>query len=291
MAGGLFSLAKLFGMTIRESATDGSDFTNPDADYRRLFLGEDGALHLKDSAGAVTDIVAAGGAPSTAPYITTAIDAGLSAEVVIPGLAGSPDIRVAATDDDEFDSTDTSDPMAGWTTLGSPTSHNTNSTAKSHYYVSKTATAGPATHGIYKAKSPTFTVTAKLADMTLNGNDNCAGIFVGEASPGKMLIAGVYYNSGVSTKRQILGQIWTNPTTYSSTVATIDGPHEPPIYLRAVVTASTNISTYYSVNGFVWRTIASATNPSFTVGSAGLYMLQNNASYDMEALFDWVRFA
>jgi hypothetical protein len=53
---GLFSGAKLFGMTIRESATDGSDFTNPDADYRRLFLGEDGQLHVKDSAGAVTDI-------------------------------------------------------------------------------------------------------------------------------------------------------------------------------------------------------------------------------------------
>jgi hypothetical protein len=56
MAGGVFSLAKLFGMTIRESATDGSDFTNPDADYRRLFLGEDGQLHVKDSAGTVTDI-------------------------------------------------------------------------------------------------------------------------------------------------------------------------------------------------------------------------------------------
>ena len=53
---GLFSIAKLFGMTIRESATDGSDFTNPDADYRRLFLGEDGQLHVKDSAGAVTSL-------------------------------------------------------------------------------------------------------------------------------------------------------------------------------------------------------------------------------------------
>jgi hypothetical protein len=52
---GLFSTAKLFGMTIRESADDGSDFTNPDADYRRLFLGEDGLLHVKDSAGAVTN--------------------------------------------------------------------------------------------------------------------------------------------------------------------------------------------------------------------------------------------
>jgi hypothetical protein len=56
MAGGVFSEAQLFGMTIRESATDGSDFTNPGVDYRRLFLGEDGLLHLKDSAGTVTDI-------------------------------------------------------------------------------------------------------------------------------------------------------------------------------------------------------------------------------------------
>lgn len=62
---GLFSLAKLFGMTIRESANDGSDFTNPDADYRRLFLGEDGQLHVKDSAGTVTDIGASSGAVAT----------------------------------------------------------------------------------------------------------------------------------------------------------------------------------------------------------------------------------
>jgi hypothetical protein len=59
---GLFSSAKLFAMTIRESATDGSDFTNPDADYRRLFLGEDGAMHLKDSSGNVTDVASGVGA-------------------------------------------------------------------------------------------------------------------------------------------------------------------------------------------------------------------------------------
>jgi hypothetical protein len=46
--------ALTYGLTIRESATDGSDFTNPATDYRRLFLGEDGQLHAKDSAGTVT---------------------------------------------------------------------------------------------------------------------------------------------------------------------------------------------------------------------------------------------
>ena len=62
---GKFSLTNLFGITIRESANDGSDFTNPDADYRRLFLGEDGQLHVKDSAGTVTDIGASSGAIAT----------------------------------------------------------------------------------------------------------------------------------------------------------------------------------------------------------------------------------
>lgn len=54
---GKFSTTNLFGMTIRESANDGSDFTNPDVDYRRLFLGEDAALHLRDSAGAVSGVL------------------------------------------------------------------------------------------------------------------------------------------------------------------------------------------------------------------------------------------
>ena len=42
------------GIVIRESANDGSDFSSPSADYRRLYLGEDGVLHVKDSSGFVT---------------------------------------------------------------------------------------------------------------------------------------------------------------------------------------------------------------------------------------------
>jgi hypothetical protein len=55
----------IYGLTVRESATDGSDFSNAPADYRRLFLGEDGQLHVKDSAGAVPDIGSGSGIPPT----------------------------------------------------------------------------------------------------------------------------------------------------------------------------------------------------------------------------------
>lgn len=60
MAGGVISGAQIFGLTIRESADDGSDFTNPGADYRRFFLGEDGTLKLKDSSGTVTSLGGSG---------------------------------------------------------------------------------------------------------------------------------------------------------------------------------------------------------------------------------------
>ena len=45
-------------LRLEEILSDGSTLTNPAADSRRLFLGEDGYLHLRDSAGAITDPMA-----------------------------------------------------------------------------------------------------------------------------------------------------------------------------------------------------------------------------------------
>jgi hypothetical protein len=53
----------IYGIHLRESANDGSDFSNAASDYRVLYLGEDGQLHVKDSAGSIADI---GGASSGA---------------------------------------------------------------------------------------------------------------------------------------------------------------------------------------------------------------------------------
>lgn len=67
-------------LTLEEIASDGSTLTNPAADHRKLFIGEDGLFHLKDSAGAVTTLSYAGptwttgtsmpGSPSTNDRIT-----------------------------------------------------------------------------------------------------------------------------------------------------------------------------------------------------------------------------
>lgn len=90
MAGGVFSSALLNGMTIRESANDGSDFTNPAADYRRLFLGEDGLLHVKDSSGTVTDPFSSGsGIPATIVDAKGDIIAATAADTVARLAAGA----------------------------------------------------------------------------------------------------------------------------------------------------------------------------------------------------------
>lgn len=55
----------IYGLHIRESANDGSDFSNGATDYRVLFLGEDGLLHVKDSSGTVTNPFTGAGAVAT----------------------------------------------------------------------------------------------------------------------------------------------------------------------------------------------------------------------------------
>lgn len=66
----------VYGIHLRESANDGSDFSNGATDYRVLFLGEDGKLHVKDSAGTVTDPFTAGTDPTWTTWTPTVTQSG-----------------------------------------------------------------------------------------------------------------------------------------------------------------------------------------------------------------------
>lgn len=215
---------------------------------------------------------------------------GGSTSIIIPGLSASSDIRVAGTNDDEFDTTDTSDPMTGWTTLGTPASHDINSTALSHYYVKKATASAVNWVGIYKANpSMPFTVTTKIAALNGRVAFNSAMLMVGEATPGKMLAIGLRYQALANERVEL--DSWTTPTGTGTTLQT--GPNiwpAPPTYVRFVVTSSTNISTYVSADGLLWSGMDLARNPSFTVGSVGLMVEAEGGTTDVEGLFDWIRF-
>lgn len=96
---------------LEERLSDGSDTGNPATDHRALFLGEDGALHLRDSSGTITAIGGGGGggvtvadeggALSTAGTTLNFVGAGVTASgtgatktITIPGGSGGASVPV-----------------------------------------------------------------------------------------------------------------------------------------------------------------------------------------------------
>jgi len=205
---------------------------------------------------------------------------------IIPGLQASLDIQVAGTNDDEFDTTDTSDPLTGWTTIQTPTAHDINSTKKSNYYLKRTSSgASIYVCGIYKASpSLPFTVTARLDGVIQDGNAR-AGLMVGEGTPGKMLSLtwdGAQVNDGLYHV-----DTWTNPTTYGSSLATYTRYNSP--YFRMICTSSTAVQIQHSRDGYIWFNAGTSINPGFTIASAGL-IINQGSSTTAYLTCDWIRF-
>lgn len=219
--------------------------------------------------------------PSRKPHLV--ITQGGTATRVTSDLDVSPNPTV---NDDEFKTTDTSDPMTGWTTLGAPTAHDINSTVASHYYIKRNSAGSLSWSGIYKAvPSFPFTVTAKLSDSKNQANYASVSLFVGTSTPGAMEAMCFGYDSGFDR----LGIFnYSNPTTYNSTVTASFDVNGPPVYLRVTANSATSIDWFYSVNGLAWRQLTSARNPGFTIGSLGLGASGNAA--DGWGMFDWIRF-
>jgi hypothetical protein len=84
---------------LEERLSDGSDTGNPAADHRALFLGEDGALHLRDSAGTITAV--GGGIADQGAF--TYLDA---TEGAAPGTPASGKARIYAKSDGRIYSKD-----------------------------------------------------------------------------------------------------------------------------------------------------------------------------------------
>jgi hypothetical protein len=266
---------------------EGSAPGTPPTGFVYAYAKADGLLYSKDDAGTETLMSGGagggGGAPTDAKYVTTAVDATLSAEIVIPGLAASADIRVAGANDQEFDAA-----LSGNTALGTPDTANANSDALSHLHLVQNATSSGIYVGEYWATPGTpFTVSAKISDAYLRANSNAVAIMVGEGTPGAFVVLSIE----VATQLSLRAQRWTNNTTFGATIGTnlVVQNFQPPYYVRIVVNSTTDLDFHYSQNGLVWMSHTEAYNPSLTVGSMGLVVKSQNATYPGEAMFDWLR--
>jgi hypothetical protein len=271
----------------------GADGTSGDADALTTAETDTGKRLAPDGAGGVAWAAGGGGGGTVSGQVG-------GAAIYIPGLQGSPDIRVAGANDDEFDTTASGLPT-GWTQLGTPDAQNANTLALSHYYVKANAGTGANLKGIYKAApSMPFTVTCKLTASSQvpypwdNGNGNYAKfaiLAVAEATPGKLeAISACWNNAQGSRTLEVLN--WTNPTTFnnqpSGDAACVQAV---PIYLRLVVASSTSVTYAFSFDGLLWTTLLSAHDPGFTIGSVALAVSSEQANFAVEALYDWIRFA
>jgi hypothetical protein len=190
----------------------------------------------------------------------------------------------------EFDTTS----LTGLTSLSTtPDVMNANTTVPHHLYINDNAGTGGATQlvGLYASKSPPFTAICKVGDATTYTDYNWFGMFCGVATPGKMLAAGVAYDSGVALRTVRIN----SPTDGSGTVgnAVRNAPFLIDVnnsYFCVRAASSTDVSIYWSRSGYIWYPIVLNDNNTMTVGSVGLYILSNNTTAPgMSAAFDYLR--
>lgn len=269
----LVSRADHVHLGVTSLAHSSNTYTGP------VTLETEGSLYIVRSAANTYRLGASGGSGGGGSSDAILGQTGIGG-ARIPGLQGSPDIRVAGTNDDEFDAT-----LSGWTTLGALDTLNANTDFKSRLHIAKT-TSGVQLDGIYKA-SPTipFTVTMKVDDR-LQIASRQVGIILAEAAPGKLYSFGTAYDvvwdSGV----------WTNRTTRASFSSGAAVNYNATRYLRIVVTSSTSVSIQFSRSGYLWTTGGSAINPlgGSTVGAVGIYVTAFAAN-PSEGVIDWIRFS
>ena len=133
------------------------------------------------------------------------------------------------------------------------------------------------------APAAPFTVITKILDDTVRADFNGAAVFIGEATPGVMELI-----QHTSLVRDIKSERFTNPTTFSSTLASTTDDREPPLWLALRVNSATSVDYLYSSGGWVWVALTAARNPAITIASVGIAGKSENTG-GSAAAFEFLR--
>lgn len=223
-------------------------------------------------------------APRSSKLVTTASDGLLSAEVAIPGLAGSPDILASggAGTSREFEAGDTSP-----TFTSAPAETDVGVTVLSRLYVRTTDTTerfayyawSPAGAAAFDARCKcslalnAITGGPDLSVMVANtGRTDRALVLLGLSAVGFGTIKAFTYTASTFTQR-------------GSNIVTI--PNGADVYYRITRDGSNNVSFYFSLNGIAWQLIATQSF-TFTVGEIG-WRFNNSSATEVRFYIDWLR--
>jgi hypothetical protein len=252
-----------------------------------LYLVDDPGGAKTSQKATVTNVVAGGQTGKAAEYITSAASSDLSAEVVIPGLAGSSDIAGAAGAGtaEEYDSG--ASPFA-WN--NAPASE-TVDTIKSHLYVS--AAADTEYIGL-KAWSPAGAFDARchvnLGSEILPATSRNAtvGLIISDADSSDMIMTQINITLTATGYTTVVYPFKFTSSTWSALSATNSSAVNGVKYLRVTRDGSNNIACYFSYDGLAWIKVGGAAF-TFTPTKIG-YRLQgsvNSQTYYM--ISDWLR--
>lgn len=185
------------------------------------------------------------------------------------------------TPDTAFEFNTTS--LSGLTALSNAaTTVNANTTISGHYFI-KAPAAGMAGHYAAIPAYP-WTAVALVTDSNARGNYGCSGMFVGTATPGSMRTIATGYGATVG----LFSEQWTNPTTFSTTPASLArGGGLSPTYFAIRAASNTNVDFLVSYNGFSWFILSAAINLGITIGSVGIFCKSDGST--TSAGFDFFR--
>jgi len=223
-----------------------------------------------------------GGAPTTVPYVTTATDGTLSAEVVIPGLAGSADIKSSggAGTSEEYDTGTT-----GLSWNSAPASENSNSSILSHLYAAFTTNAEYIGTKSWAPGAGAFSAIAKIgATMNSASVAGSAGLHIGDSGNSNRLLVQISANPGTVN--------WTiKAFTYTSATYSQRGStwtvYKSEWYAKITRDGSNNVSFWFSDNGLTWQLIATQ---AFTLTIANIgYRVGGPSAGTFEMAVDFLR--
>ncbi len=155
-------------------------------------------------------------------------------------------------------------------------------TIPGHLYIKDNA-SGVARCGYYaSAPSAPFTAICKISDGNVRSDYHQIGLAIGQATPGTM--NSIQWSTAA---RKVETEVQT-PTGFTSALANALSDIQTPLYLAILVNSSTDVDFLYSYGGRIWAYLTEARNPSFTIGSVGVWFASNNTNGGAAA-FDFLR--
>lgn len=232
-------------------------------------------------------VIGSGVAPTDAKYIVSQAHAGLSQEIVIPGLAGSPDIQGTYGGGTEYEFDSGTSPFT-WNYA--PLVEDINSTIKSHiYFEIDSYNSNPDNRNIsWTSWSP-----AGDFDIRMKGTVGGPKFHSGGGSVGLQL-----YNSD-NSRRVLIYLIDVGNTAYvdtfsysSSAYTELSGTkYAGPSYrYMRIKRVGSTIYFYQSFDGLMWQYM-NETTFTLTVARMGVYLSTGNGASGVvsPSAIDWIR--